>query len=401
MKTVLLSAYTCCPNRGSEPGNGWSWIMGYQRNGYRIYCVTSGRYKKQIDDFMQANNYPEITFNYIEHRYSLAVLPIPVLGDYLHYYYWIFASRQFFKNNIKSIEADHIHHVTYSNIKFGTPVYDLALPTIVGPLGGSSPLHNSLKKYLIGGSKIEKIKQIFSQCLVRLNPSIKNTINGASLLLYSNKTTLQFLNKFCPGKVMEMFDAGLPDSYIQPYQNKVINDSIEILWVGSMIGWKGLNLAIETMKYLPPKYKLIVLGDGKYMNEIKRQITKLNLQESVILKGKLLYQQVLPFYKSSHLLLFPSLKDSCPMQVFEAMACGLPVVTLNHQGMMDQVKEGSGIKVPVDFNIDYPLELAKAIENIMASKENYHQFSYNAYQRGQQQIWSKRISNFLSGLHFN
>lgn len=400
MKTVLLSAYTCCPNQGSEPGNGWSWVMGYHNNGYQVHCLTSGRYKKEIDTFVKSGGYANIRFVFIETIRSTSILKIPIFGEYLHYYNWIIFSRKYLKKNIKSISIDHIHHVTYSSIKFGTPVYNFSYPTVVGPLGGSSPIHKTLHKYLMGGDSAEKLKQGFGKILIRLNPSIKKTIHSANLLLYSNNTTLQFLNTFNCGKVAHMFDAGLPDYYKQPYKKKIFSNTINILWVGKIMGWKGLNLAVETMKYLPLKYRLIVVGDGKHMTTIRDQIEKLKLNNAINLKGKLIYNELLPIYKAAHIFLFPSLKDSCPMQVFEAMANGLPVITLNHQGMQDQVIEGTGIKVDVDFNINYPVQLAKAIENLMDNESIYHQFSFNAYQFGQQQIWSNRITDFLNNLNF-
>ena len=37
---ILLSAYACEPNRGSEPGVGWNWALQLNKLGYDIKVVT-------------------------------------------------------------------------------------------------------------------------------------------------------------------------------------------------------------------------------------------------------------------------------------------------------------------------------------------------------------------------
>jgi len=100
----------------------------------------------------------------------------------------------------------------------------------------------------------------------------------------------------------------------------------------------------------------------------------------------------------NHVLLFPSLIDSCPTQIFEAFATGLPVVTLNHQGMKTQVIEGTGVKVNLGNDTNYALELARGIQRIVKDNATYQRFCLNAYEYGQQQLWQSRIKNFLHSL---
>ena len=38
---ILLSAYACEPNRGSEPGNGWNWAVHLARDGHEVYVLTT------------------------------------------------------------------------------------------------------------------------------------------------------------------------------------------------------------------------------------------------------------------------------------------------------------------------------------------------------------------------
>ncbi|MDP9042753.1 MAG: hypothetical protein M3N30_12295, partial [Bacteroidota bacterium] len=77
---------------------------------------------------------------------------------------------------------------------------------------------------------------------------------------------------------------------------------------------------------------------------------------------------------------------------------GLPVVTLNHQGLKDQVIEGTGIKINLGTGKNYALELSKGILNIVRDNTTYSQYARNAYEYGQKQIWRTRIYRFLHSL---
>jgi len=39
--TVLLSAYACCPGKGSEPGYGWNYLLQYAKTFEKVILVTS------------------------------------------------------------------------------------------------------------------------------------------------------------------------------------------------------------------------------------------------------------------------------------------------------------------------------------------------------------------------
>jgi glycosyltransferase involved in cell wall biosynthesis len=200
-----------------------------------------------------------------------------------------------------------------------------------------------------------------------------------------------------------MFDAGLADYFELPLTKKNLNGKINILWVGTMFPRKGLNLAIETISFLPDNFDFhfTIAGDGQCKKNVVALAEKLGLTNKVTFSDHISHKEIMEKMKESHVLLFPTLIDSCPTQIFEAFALGLPVVTLDHQGMKDQVIEGTGIKVTIGDKINYPAELAKAIIEIVKDNASYKQYVTNAYRYGQQQLWKKRIYNFLNELNIS
>ena len=46
---VLLSAYACEPNKGSEPGVGWNWAIEIARLGHKVWVLTRANNQPSID----------------------------------------------------------------------------------------------------------------------------------------------------------------------------------------------------------------------------------------------------------------------------------------------------------------------------------------------------------------
>ncbi len=40
MKRILISAFACQPNKGSEFNVSWNWPLGLAKLGYEVHCLT-------------------------------------------------------------------------------------------------------------------------------------------------------------------------------------------------------------------------------------------------------------------------------------------------------------------------------------------------------------------------
>ncbi|HEX4373430.1 MAG TPA: glycosyltransferase family 4 protein [Puia sp.] len=403
VRSVLITAYACCPDTGSESGNGWSWIINYLRNGYKVYCVTSSIYKKELQQYFLNNKHDDLKLIYADNFFALKTFQIPVLGNYIHYYLWILNAKKIIRSELSGIDFFHAHHITYSSIKFGTPLYDINFKLIIGPVGGSRLPHRSLKKYLGRYYYFEWFKNFMSYVLAKCNPAVARSVKKADIILTSNEIADELINKYSSKKTIRMFDAGLADYFELPLTKKNLDGKINILWVGTMFPRKGLNLAIEAISFLPANFNFhfTIAGNGQCKKNVVALTEKLGLRNKVTFLDHISHKEIMERMKESHVLLFPTLIDSCPTQLFEAFALGLPVVTLDHQGMKDQVIEGAGIKVAVGDKINYPAELAKAIMEIVKDDATYKQYVTNAYRYGQQQLWKKRIRDLLNELNIS
>ena len=62
---ILLSAYSCEPNTGSEHEVGWQWANKLVNLGHEVYVITRTSNKKKINSY-QNNNTKKINFLYYD-----------------------------------------------------------------------------------------------------------------------------------------------------------------------------------------------------------------------------------------------------------------------------------------------------------------------------------------------
>jgi glycosyltransferase involved in cell wall biosynthesis len=117
---------------------------------------------------------------------------------------------------------------------------------------------------------------------------------------------------------------------------ELFNDKncIIIGYLGLIMKYKGYFEAIDSLKYLDDKYKLLLVGDSinqKFKKSLVRLINKNNLDSRVIFTGLLKHDKALEytFAFDVGLLLFEDTlwtRYSLPNKLFEYMALGIPII---------------------------------------------------------------------------
>jgi Glycosyltransferase len=92
-------------------------------------------------------------------------------------------------------------------------------------------------------------------------------------------------------------------------------------------------------------------------------------------------------YNAADVFCIPSLEDTFPTTVLEAMACGLPVVGFRTGGIPEQLTEETGILVPRgDFRA-----LCHALAQILQDEELQHRMRFHARQHAVQEFSLERF----------
>ena len=87
-------------------------------------------------------------------------------------------------------------------------------------------------------------------------------------------------------------------------------------------------------------YKLLIVGDGPELEEYKKLVNKLKIEESVIFTGKIPWNEVPYYYGISDLFVTASDSETQGLTVVEAMAASIPVVALDDDAFRNVVIDG-------------------------------------------------------------
>lgn len=138
-------------------------------------------------------------------------------------------------------------------------------------------------------------------------------------------------------------------------------DRLRVLFVGGVVRRKGIEHLIRAWDLLDlPNAELTIVGAADAFGSSAIR----SARQPVDWRGKVPRQEILEVFGSADVFVFPSLAEGSANVVFEAMACGLPVVTTPESGSV--ITHGhDGLIVPAGD----PAALAAAITTLCESAE--------------------------------
>lgn len=172
------------------------------------------------------------------------------------------------------------------------------------------------------------------------------------------------LNVFKPASVKESINIG---------------KEIKILCTSRFVARKGIEYLIESLDYLPSNYHLYLTGSGSVHDQDTHTFLKnkaAQYGDRVVLSSrKKSLEELVELYRSADVFVMSSEYEGFGLAALEAMACGIPVVATNVQGLREFVKhENTGLLV--DFA--NPEQIAGAIERLVSDNSLRRQLINNA-----------------------
>ena len=363
---VLISAFSCGPGRGSDPGVGWNWVQQVSRR-HEVWLITTDEYQEDIERAITPNIH--VTFLPAYRTWSrLQKMFIPGL-DWLYYYCWQWKAYQAGRRLHAEVGFDLAHNVTFASWRVPSFLCLLPVPMVWGPVGGGGAIPAGLRGELgWKGRLFEGIRHLCQQAS-RYDPLVRLTMRRATVILAGNQETAQLVPASRHSKVRLMSCGGMsPKERLMAVVPGEKPAGFIILFVALLRPLKGGSLAIRAMQRLSSRRadaKLLFLGGGgQERARLEALVRELGLAGQVQFLGGLPRAQVLGWMEASDALLFPSLRDSGPMVVLEAMNAGKPVVCLDLGGPGFFVTEKCGIKVKPGNPEQVISDLAAALEKL-------------------------------------
>ncbi len=153
---------------------------------------------------------------------------------------------------------------------------------------------------------------------------------------------------------------------------------------------RGYEEAIEAMQYLPNNFILQIIGDGTVLNDLKKLVEKLNLQNKVIFIPKVSPAILKEYTKKAHLGLSldkgicPNSLYSLPNKLFNFIHAGVPVLASNLPEIEKIIQQ---YNVGICVNEVNAQSIAKCIITIFEDKASLELFNNNTTAAAKELCW--------------
>lgn len=130
-------------------------------------------------------------------------------------------------------------------------------------------------------------------------------------------------------------------SYLREKYN-IPKDDFLLIYVAEFSKRKNQKFLIESLKGLISEgynnVKLLLLGDGVLLDDMKHYSKTLGIEDNIIFKGYI--KEVCNYYQISDICVSSSRIEGLPFNIMEAMSTGLPVIASKIKGHIDLVHPG-------------------------------------------------------------
>jgi len=283
---------------------------GLEKRGHDVYVITGGNRCKLDKDIFYLNS---VNFNHWNCRIvnflsdwnveNISKLNLDIIHSHSEFTVGLLANRVSKKLGIPNI---HTYHTSYDDYKY------YALKNIFG-------IGDYLENVLVDNYCRDGIDQL-------ITPSDR---------IYEYLTS-----KFNVEKEKNIIKTGicpLDDGILNLNKSEVRKelgfeeDDFIILCVGRIALEKNLKLLIDAqMKFnvFNQKIKLVFIGDGPQLNELRMYIVR-NSIENIHFIGKVLHEDIYRYYKMADITAVASRTETQGLSILESMQIGTPVICIN------------------------------------------------------------------------
>ena len=379
----LISAYSVNPYKGSEDSIGWNWVLQYEKNykeGDRIILLT-----KKFNEKDTRKGLEEFNIQHVE----LVIVDVPNVLNWFrekhsafhHMYYILWQHWAWLWVKHSGIRFDVIHHVTMNDYRIPSEMYKAKGAKVIwGPMGGAQVTPRPLKVYEKNQLVASFREFVNKSC--SWNPFYKKALRSYYKIYCINNETQKQISRIVGKDVPLMPKLALRDEYKNLPIRKGNNDILKIVFVGRLIGKKGIAFLVDALSLMPTdmNWELLIFGDGDDHALIEKQIADSGIGKNVKLMGNRPLNQIAEAYQQADVFVLPSLRETSGNVLLEAMAYAVPIVAFDTSFCRLLKEVDCGVFINTEQALDNIKEdYCKAIVTLGQDKELAKQMGMNGY----------------------
>lgn len=244
-------------------------------------------------------------------------------------------------------------------------------------------MHSQYKKDFLRAVKFEPLANLLTRVIIRQYNKCDEcwAVNSEIAKIYYE----EYKYKKLPKVMGNATDMKLVENMEQA--KKLINEKYNIspdekvfLFVGRINNLKNVFLIANSLKILKekynPKFKMLFVGSGQDEDELKSIIDKNNMNQDIIMCGKISDRELLAnIYARADLFLFPSLYDASSIVQIEAASQKTPTLFVEGAATTATITENVNGFISQNNEEDF----AEKINEIINNKALYDSVCENVY----------------------
>ena len=170
----------------------------------------------------------------------------------------------------------------------------------------------------------------------------------------------------------------------------IVEDKDIIITQGAGINInRGIEELVEAMQYLN-NVCLIIIGDGDVIPQLKKRVLELKLENSIIFKGRMPYQEMMQYTQHAKLGLTidkdtnTNYKYSLPNKLFDFIHAGIPILASKIIEVEKIIKK---YQIGLFINNHEPTHIANQIKYALDNKELMSEWKSNTHHASKELNW--------------
>jgi len=353
---ILAVGYACSPAGGSEAGIGWDAVCRIAKH-HDVWVLTDIRNHHAWEIGRAEGKIP----NNVQVRFLRKFSPwhknrfIARIQSWLNY--WSFnrivldAATEWHRE----ISFDLCHQVTIAAWRMPSPLHQLPIPFLWGPIGGAGYIPPEFRGILSFGARQFERARDWQTAIALRSPSFHQCIGNTAVVFVANAETEELLRPFRKDRPMLRLPSGSVSSekfeaFRRPRNSALMEGPLRLFAGGNIEGRKGVSLALKALalvKAAGVHFHYIVAGGGPEISSLRRLSQQLNLQEEVTFHPGFSGAGYIHALQQSDVYLLPSFRETTPVTLLEAYIAGCYPIVADTSAQGEIVRLVGGHAVPL------------------------------------------------------
>lgn len=373
-KKIFVSAYACEPDKGSEIGVGWHWILEMSKQ-FDLWVLTRANNKSNIENWIKKHpQFEQIYFVYYDLPKSLSFFKRGRKGVRLYYTLWQKFSNRIVKQVMQKHDIKIYHLLTYGNALWPASAYGIKQFFIWGPTGGTDTIPlDYFKHYGIKGKAIEIIRHMAVKTLP-VNYGFKKRVKNADIILCKSAYMYRNIPEKYREKAVIFTDVAVDkDGNNEQTRAHTQNKEIKYFAAGKLDAWRGFDVLIEAFaKANVQNAKLEIAGSGLDKKRLQKLIVKYNVSKNISLPGHLTKDEYAKKMTDADVIVNPALKEGGVTVAFDAIKYGKPLICVDTGGYTGCFDNDSAVILERKTRTELIDALAEKINELSHEEKQKH-----------------------------